>query len=306
MKTESRATMFAGHLVALTLALSVAAWSGLADAQEGTDQYFDAIAALNWAREPGQYDVPGVNAAVQVEPDEYLLRGEQAHRYMEITEGHGNFKPDAVVVRLDDSQVLYDYVEMGHIKMDDWEAHIDPDELLAVMKEQTRKENVMRAAGHSNLYVDGWAEQPRIDRRNAVVYWAIRAHTSDGVSLINAKALKLGRKGFTSVTWIGASQAFKSAQFNLRPALAAYSFDEGWTYADYKPGVDTAAAVGVGALAYRMMTGERAGNIGGKAGAGIAAAIVAFFKKAWLLLLLPFYFVWVGLKRLFGGGGGPR
>lgn len=287
----------------LALGLSSAVWSGAAGAQSVGEQELDEIGQMDWVREPGRYAVPGVDASVSIEQDEILVRGEQAERFLAIAEGHDRNRADALVVRRSGPQVIYDYVDMGHIRMDDWESQIDPDDLMQAIKAQTRKDNELRGEGHPILYVDGWAEKPRLDREKAVVYWAIRLRTNTGRKVMNARALKLGREGFTAVTWVGESSAFEGAQSNLRPALAAYAFDDGWTYADFKPGVDAAAAVGVGALAYRMMTGESASKVGGKAGAGIAAAIAAFFKKAWLLLLLPFYFVWVGIKRLFGSGG---
>ena len=66
------------------------------------------------------------------------------------------------------------------------------------------------------------------------------------------------------------------------------------SYADFQPGVDTVAAVGVGALAYQMMTGNKT-NKGVLAGA--LTVIAVFLKKAWFILFFPVIFLWRKFTR---------
>lgn len=65
------------------------------------------------------------------------------------------------------------------------------------------------------------------------------------------------------------------------------SFTEGNRYADYVPGVDTMAAVGIGGLI--------AGKVAAKA--GLLIVLLAFLKKGFILLLLPLFW----LKNKFFG-----
>ena len=182
-------------------------------------------------------------------------------------------------------------------KMDDWEEHINKDELLSEIKKSTETANKIKEKGYPSLYVDGWAQKPFIDKNNAIVYWAISAHSSNGGSIVNAKAMKLGRKGFAEIIWMGSSAQFTDAQTSLSPTLVAYQYDECSKYADFIPGTDTVAAVGAGALAYKLMTGKTAV----KAGAGLFALLAIFAKKLWFLIVLPFIFVWKWIKGLFTG-----
>jgi uncharacterized membrane-anchored protein len=261
----------------------------------------EKIQALDWQTDSGTYQLTGTNASVTTTPEEYLLKGKEAHKYMRISQGHDGFKPDALIVRVDgpnqDTQVLFTYHDIGFVKMDDWEEHIDKDELLKEIQKSTEAANKIKEEGYPKLYVDGWAQEPYLDKGNAVVYWAISAHTSEGGSIVNAKAMKLGRKGFAEIVWMGAPKQFSDAQISLSPSLAAYQYDEGSKYADFVPGTDTVAAVGAGALAYKLITGKAVA----KASAGILALLAIFAKKLWILIFIPFIFAWKWIKSLFAG-----
>ena len=257
------------------------------------------IQALDWQAEPGKYQLTESSASVTTTSEEYLLKGKEAHKYMRISEGHDGFKPDAFVLRVEgpnqDTQILFTYQDIGFVKMDDWDEHIDKDSLLKEIQKNTEAANKIKEKGYPSLYVDGWVQEPYLDKRNAIVYWAISAHTSEGVSIVNAKAMKLGRKGFAEIVWMGTPKQFEDAQTALSPSLAAYQYDEGSKYADFVPGTDTVAAVGAGALAYKLITGKAAA----KAGAGLLALLLIFAKKFWFLIFIPFVFVWKWIKGKF-------
>jgi uncharacterized membrane-anchored protein len=129
------------------------------------------------------------------------------------------------------------------------------------------------------------------------VFWAIAGHAKDGQSFVNAKALKLGKNGYADLVWVGSPEQFHGAANILEDSLKAYHYNDGFRYADFRPGVDTVAAVGVGAIAYQMMTGSKKGAAA--VGAGILAMIAVLAKKLWILLLLPFVFAWKWIRRLF-------
>lgn len=181
------------------------------------------------------------------------------------------------------------------MKMDDWEEYIDKDELLKEIQKSTEAANKIKRKGYPKLYVDSWAQEPYLDKANAIIYWAISAHTSEGGSIVNAKAMKLGRKGFAEIVWMGKPDQFANAQISLSPSLTAYQYDEGSKYADYVPGTDTVAVVGAGALAYKLITGKAAT----KASAGLLALLAIFIKKLWLLIFIPVVFAWKWIKNLF-------
>ncbi len=291
---------FNSSFVAFLLILSVGLFSGKAYALDD-GSLAEKIGALNWQKEPGNYELGDINASITISQNEWLVKGKDAHEYMYLMEGHKGFQPDAVVFRIQgpnqDTQVDYTFQEIGYVKTDDWEQNIDKNELLEQIKESTKEANKLKGEGYPDLFVDGWVQEPYLDKKNAIIYWAISAHSSLGESIVNAKALKLGRKGYTEIIWVGSSDQFSNAETTLSPTLAAYQYKEGSTYADFMPGVDTVAAVGAGALVYKLITGKAAAKVG----AGLLAMIAIFAKKFWFILIAPVIFAWKWLKGLFTG-----
>jgi uncharacterized membrane-anchored protein len=264
----------------------------------------EAVAKLDWEFGANSHILSSSNATLYTQQDEAFLQNRDAKEFVRVTEGHTRFQPDALVMKIDgpmtNSYVMYTYMDMGYVKTDDWNEYINANDILSEIKKNTAETNKVRAEGYPAVYVDDWIEQPHLDRQNAIVYWAIKGHSEAGSAFVNAKALKLGRKGITDIVWVGAPEQFQDASRSLQPALEAYRYGSGDRYADFQPGVDTVAAVGVGAIAYKMLTGS---NKKGAAavGAGILAIVAALAKKLWLLIVLPFVFAWKAIKRIFTG-----
>ena len=108
--------------------------------------------------------------------------------------------------------------------------------------------------------------------------------------------MKLGRKGFSKLIWVGEAEQFNSSENLLREALNNHKFEKGFRYADYSSG-DKIAAFGLASL-----VAVTAGSKGGKGVvAGILAMVLIFAKKLWFLIFLPFVFAWKWIKGLFTG-----
>ncbi len=257
----------------------------------------DPIEALDWQSQRLAYDVPGSKSTYNLGPDERIVVGAQARRYLELTQGIDGW-PDVVALiestggPTEGSFIDIEYHEIGFLEDEDWK-DVAPDSLLQEIIDGTRESNPARAeSGYPTLEVLGWAEEPNYNERNNTVYWATRLRDSEGYDVINAIALKLGRHGYSRLTWTGDPEQFRNAQVALGPALTSYDYKDGARYADFRAG-DAVAAVGLGALAVSMMTGNK------KAwGAGIFASALILLKKFWYLLLLPF----LALGRLFKRG----
>lgn len=289
---------FACYLIFIFMLSSVGHAQGMTE-----EKMIEEISKLNWQIGEGIHELIKAKSNISTQEDEAFLEGEDAHKFMKISEGHDAFKPDALIVKLSgpmaESGVVFNFFEDGYVKMDDWEDHIDPSSILDDIKRGTKEANKIKAKGYPKLYVDGWVEEPYLDREKAVVYWAIKGHDDAGNMFVNAKVLKLGRKGYTSIVWMGAPAQFKNAAQTLTPALGAYRYQEGMRYADYIPDVDTVAAVGVGAITYKLLTGNN--KFTKAAGAGILAIILAFAKKLWFLIFIPIIALWrLAKSAIFG------
>lgn len=261
------------------------------------DEYIAKLQALAWKQKPDSYEISQGNAIITTTVNDWLVDGKNAADFMFIIQGHDAYKPDAVMFRIDgpeaDTQVVYTFHKIGFIETNDWEDNINKDEMLEEIQDGTKEANKQRAEGYPDLFVDGWAQEPFLDRDKNIVYWAISAHDSNNDKLVNAKALKLGRQGYTEILWIGDAEQFTNSETILEPVLANYQYIEGFQYDDFIPGKDTVAAAGVGALVYKLVTGK----VAAKAGVGVIAAILIFAKKFWFVIFLPFIWFWKKLKK---------
>lgn len=231
-----------------TVAFGAALWVGMASAAHAQTlqqtAVEDAIAALDWQIGASSHALDSSSVLIQTRDDEAFLEGPDANEFMRISEGHARFQPDAVVLKLNgplaDSFVTYSYTDIGYVKMDDWDEYIDADKILATIRQRTAEANELREEGYPLLFVDGWVEKPQLNRQNAVAYWAISGYSDVGVHFINAKAIKLGRNGMSILVWVGSPEQFDGAKTNLHPALQAHRYQDGFKYADFQPGADSA------------------------------------------------------------------
>ncbi|MFA0718246.1 DUF2167 domain-containing protein [Vibrio splendidus] len=241
---------------------------------------------LNWEYE-GIYDVPNQDATILVMTEQSLVRGDDAAILEEEINGVPS-SPNAVLLNQDLSRFIITESRPGFIKMDDWEESIDSNDLLQELIDSTEDDNKHRKG--ALLFIDGWAEKPTLNKKEATMYYAIRAHSSENEKIVNARALKLSREGYSQITWVGSQEQFISAEDNLAPTLEQLKYEKGHTYKDFVPETDTVAAFGAGALMYKLITGK----VAGKGGLVIGALLLAFGKKLWFLIFLPV--VWLKNK----------
>ena len=273
------------------------------DAFDGTID--DQIHALDWQSFGGTHIVGEGLAIITTTSEEWFVKGDDAHKLIYLAEGYEALKPDAVILRAEGYKqgtvIIYTFNKIGYVKMDDWEKYVDKDAMLQEIKKRTEAANKIRESGHPSLFIDGWIQEPYLNKEDAVVYWAIAGHNSEGDKVVNAIALKLGRKGFTKVIWLGDPTQFSSAEDSLLPGLEAHKYIDGLTYKNYVPGFDTVAAVGVGALSYNVITGKAVT----KTGIRWLTILIAFMKKVWFFIFVPLIFAWKWLRNLFIGKPTP-
>ena len=83
-------------------------------AQLDETKLVDELLKLNW-HDQGTYQLDIGNASITITSEEALVRGEDARKYSYLAEGHKNFSPDAVIVRVSgpalDTQLYYSFIE---------------------------------------------------------------------------------------------------------------------------------------------------------------------------------------------------
>jgi len=284
-------------VVAALMLLPVAA---AALTEEESQQLQEKIDALPWHVGTGEHELRQSNAKVSTGEGEAFMDAEAANEFMRLTQGHDRFLLDGLIYNLDGLQahsfVTFEYDETGYVEMDDWDEVIDAEGLLDSIQAGTKAATENLAESYEKFHVDGWVQEPYLDRDQQVVFWAITGHNDSGQESINARALKLGRKGMAMIEWVGAPEQFESVDVVLTPTLQAFDYQQGFRYADFDPEVDAVAAVGIGAIAYQMMTGEAAAG-------GIVVGALLLLKKFWWAILIPFAFV---MRWLKGRGRGKE
>jgi len=274
-------------LLAAALAVALQPAAVVAQSEAELEQINEKIAALDWFIGEGIHGLQQAGATVATGADEAFLQAPGANEFMQLTQGHGNYDLEGLLYTMEgaqaDSFVTFGYDPVGFVQMDDWSEAIDADNLMASIQQGTAAANARLAEGYEEIFIDGWVQEPYLDREQQVVYWAIRGHDSSGIEFINARALKLGRRGMAVLEWVGGPEQFANADEALAPSLERYVFDEGFAYADFDPAVDDVASFGIGAIAYQMLTGENPA-----VGLGLVAGALLLLKKFWWIVLLPF------------------
>jgi uncharacterized membrane-anchored protein len=182
--------------------------------------------------------------------------------------------------------VVLQYDPIGHVSDDD-AGSIDFASLLADMQAGTEEENAARRdAGFPAMELVGWAEPPHYDAAERKLFWAKRLRfEGDAAETLNYNIRVLGRQGVMVANFVAGMDQLAEVQAAAPAVLKMIAFTSGNRYADFDPGIDTVAAVGIGGLI--------AGKLAAKA--GMLVLLLAFLKKGGILLLLPL--LWLG--RLF-------
>jgi len=166
--------------------------------------------------------------------------------------------------------VIVGYEDMGWVDDAD-AATIDYDELLSDLKAQNAESvEARRESGLVGLTLKGWAETPHYDASRKVLYWARELVSDDGGQTLNYEVRVLGRGGVLSLNAVGGMDQLATIRAGMEPVRASAAFIAGQTYADYEPGVDPSAGVGIAALV-------AGGALASKAGLfkGLLAALLA-------------------------------
>lgn len=165
--------------------------------------------------------------------------------------------------------------EEGFIKDDE---KLDAKELLDAIRDGEEEYNEERKKlGFGAIHAEGWQDEPRYDKANHHVVWALNVRGEHGTS-VNLNTRILGRKGHASVNLVTASDELAQYRANGVAILRATTFAAGHRYEDFDASQDKVAEYGL------------TGLVLGGAGVGLAKAaklgILAKFWKGFIALLI--------------------
>ncbi|MGH0036856.1 MAG: DUF2167 domain-containing protein [Myxococcota bacterium] len=246
--------------------------------------------AVGFAWQSGPTVAPlGVDLAEIDVPEGYMVLGARdTQRLMEYLENPitgqevGTLAPEVEDVRW---FIVFEWNEMGYVPDDDAD-DLDADGILESIREGTEAANLeRRERGWSTMEIVGWQEEPHYDETTHNLTWAIIGRAGESEN-INRIVKLLGRRGVMTATLVTDLNVLHVASVESDQILAGYRFRQGSTYAEYIPGTDRLAEVGLGALI-----------VGGAGAALIKSGLLARF---WKLIVAGLAVVGGGLAKLFG------
>jgi uncharacterized membrane-anchored protein len=128
--------------------------------------------------------------------------------------------------------------------LDEQEAgKINYSKLLREMKEELKKENVLRSRKGVRVITSmDWAFPPYFDKNNHLLHWARVLHFDGGVPVLNYEVRLLGRRGALCFTAIGKATDIGKIKKQLERVACLAHFTNGNSYADFNPRTDPAAS----------------------------------------------------------------
>ncbi len=183
--------------------------------------------------------------------------------------------------------IVFEWDEIGYVEDDDHE-DIDAEALLAIIREGTEAANEERARrGWATMEIVDWQQAPRYDAATHNLTWAVLGR-SQGQDNVNRVVKILGRRGVMTATLVTDPHLLAVAAVESDQLLADFDFRAGHTYAEYVPGTDRLAEIGLSALIV--------------GGAGAALMQTGLLARFWKVILAGFAAVGGGLAKLFGRG----
>lgn len=208
-------------------------------------------------------------------------------KYLELTQNIPSGQEVGFVAPDDRSWfVVFEYDSSGHVKDDDKDA-LDADKLLDTIKEGTEEGNKERERrGYPTMEIVGWHKPPFYDPTTHNLTWSIRGRSAGG-DVINWSTRMLGRTGMMRVDLVADPANIDAAVPQFDELLKGFSYVQGQTYGEFKPG-DRIAEYGLAALV--------------AGGAGALAVKTGLIAKFWKLIVGAFVAIGAFFKKLFGFG----
>ena len=254
--------------------------AGISVAQEGPQ--------LNFQRGPATFPMGGNLAEIDLSEGYVFLDQRDTVRLMEFYQNPETGTEKGTVLPASDAEswfIVFEFDELGYVPDDD--SDLDADALLSSIRAGTEAANESRIEmGWPTMQIVGWHDAPRYDPGTRNLTWAIIG-ASEGSKTINRIVKVLGRRGVMTVTLVSSQEELGAADRQLAMLLGNYRFRPGSTYAEYLPGTDKLAEVGLAALV-----------VGGAGAALVNSGLLARF---WKLILVALAGTGAAIKRLFGG-----
>jgi uncharacterized membrane-anchored protein len=233
-------------------------------------------------------------AEIELSGDFLWMDAEGTRELMQLMENPVNGSELATVTSAAEDEywyLIFEWDEIGFVEDEEGEA-LDTDAMLtAIRKGNERANRERKRRGWATLQITGWQEKPHYDPLTHNLTWSVIGE-SNGERIINRNIRILGRRGVMSLTLVASPDELEAASATVDGLLQGYRFQPGNRYAEFVPGKDRLAEVGLTALVV--------------GGAGALAVKSGLLARMWKLLVAGVVALAAGVRKLFGRKGEER
>lgn len=258
------------------------------------DKWREKIETLDWQNmDEKTFMSPVENAggSIKIDSSEIFLTGNSGiNQYSYWSWG----TPDTSLMMIKSGldTIYFDYNGNGYVSIEDWK-NVDTNAMLKELNDNAKAILQERKAKNLNYVTNvSWVHKPQLDRTKNMVYYAYKIEWGDGAISLESLSLVLGRKGYTTITFVtpyDENLSLPAASKRNKNKASTFIYDQEEMYSNYKTG-DKVAAVGIGALL--------ATTLGVKAiKPGLLVGLMVLLKKFWFILLFPL----IAIGKIFSG-----
>lgn len=186
-----------------------------------------------------------------------------------------------------DTLIISEPTSVGYVKFDDWYSS-DKDKSISEIEKELKKS--LKRQGEtigSDIQFLGWHTYPTLNQEKKFLYYATKVMW-DGEINLNVKASIFDRRGYVEFMIVPIETTVSSPAIEqmIIDTLTKYEPLSNESYASFTAGDKISELGSIGVLA--SLAGVKWGKV---AVAGLTAILLAFAKKAWIILLIPFLFI---------------
>jgi uncharacterized membrane-anchored protein len=237
----------------------------------------------------GKYDFIGPDGAKRIVTEVWGNPPDAADGVLGLILPHGGDPRE-----VDTWGAIVTYLDIGYVSDKD-AATTDYGKILDDMRQGEEEDNKEREAQHlDTVHLVGWAQPPSYNAQQHELIWARDLASSKGLHTLNFDIRLLGRRGVLSLNVLAPMSGLPAIQAAASSIGETAQFQPGARYADYDQGDKTAGygiagliAAGAGAVAVKKL--------------GLLGLILAFGKKAFILIAAGFAALAAWFRRTFAG-----
>ncbi len=182
---------------------------------------------INWVNGPAKADL-GANAEIDIPPGFSFVSGQEAVTVLKMM---NNPAPASLAGILAPASrrylVVFEYSPVGYVK-NATRQKINAAAVLKHLAGSSKREN-----GAATINSVDWQIEPKYDRQQNLLEWAILAQTAS-TKTVNHVVRLLGREGMLDA--IAVQSASSSEEVPLKQLVSGIAFKPGYSYVDYQEG----------------------------------------------------------------------